>query len=104
AVMVTGHGSAPVQPPPVSSRSTEPGAGVPASMTIEFAGRSAAQVVPQSMPAGALVTVPLPDPALTTARATRGGPKPAETDPVPPLRAELSAGLPLTPVAALPSW
>src|SRR5574341_1084853 len=83
AVRLTGQGSAPLQPPPVSSRSTEPGAGVPVSVTVDPTRKSAAQVVPQSIPAGALVTVPLPDPALTTASVTvvggGGGPRPAKT-------------------------
>src|SRR5262245_63813875 len=71
-VRLTGHGSAPLQPPPVSSRSTEPVAGVPVSMTDDPARKSDAQLAPQSIPAGALVTVPLPDPDLTTVRISRG--------------------------------
>src|SRR5574341_300258 len=78
AVRLTGQGSAPLQPPPLNSRRTEPIAGVPVSVTVDPAGKSVAQVAPQSIPAGALVTVPLPDPALTTVRVSRG-PRPAKT-------------------------
>src|SRR5262245_38678262 len=77
-VRLTGHGSAPLQPPPVNSRSTEPDAGVPGRVTVEPARKSGAQLAPQSIPAGALVTVPLPDPALATVRVARG-PRPVKT-------------------------
>jgi hypothetical protein len=77
-VSVTGQGSAPLQPPPLKSRSTEPGAGVPVRVTVEPARKSPVQVGPQSIPAGELVTVPLPDPALATVSVSRG-PRPVKT-------------------------
>src|SRR5574341_1744401 len=102
AVRLTGQGSAPLQPPPLSSRRTEPIAGVPVSVTVEPARKSVAQVAPQSIPAGMLTTVPLPDPAVTTTRVSRG-PRPVKTYAAPACAAELSAWGPFTPVAALAS-
>ena len=57
----------PVQPPlqPVNA---EPASGVAVNMTEVPLPKSAAQVAPQVIPAGALVTVPVPVPALETVR------------------------------------
>ncbi len=54
----------PVQPPPLQPVKVEPAAGVAVSVTTVPVGNAVEQVAPQVMPAGALVTVPLPVPAL----------------------------------------
>jgi hypothetical protein len=69
----------PEQPPPDQPVKTEPVAGVAVS-TIELPDEKLAEhVVPHEMPAGALVTVPLPRPARTTANVTGAGAKAALT-------------------------
>jgi hypothetical protein len=68
-VIETVHVAAlPVQPPPDQLK-VEPVAGVAVSTTLSSAANKAEQVVPQLMPAGAEVTVPVPLPALVTFRA-----------------------------------
>ena len=57
-----------VQPVPVQPANVEPDAGVAARVTVEPLLKFAEHVLPQLMPAGELVTVPLPVPALTTER------------------------------------
>jgi hypothetical protein len=54
----------PLQPPPLQPTNTESAAGVAVKVTLPL--KLAEQVVPQSIPAGLLVTVPLPEPLLAT--------------------------------------
>ena len=58
---------APVQAPPLQPEKTDPAAGVAPSATDVRGVKAALHVAPQSIPAGALVTVPVPEPALPTA-------------------------------------
>ena len=57
----------------------EPAAGVAVSVTSVLGAKLAVQVAPQSIPAGALVTVPAPVPALLTVNATGIRVKPVPT-------------------------
>ena len=59
------EGFAPAQFP-VQLAKVEPGAGVAVSVTWGLPAKFAAQVPGQSMPAGALLTVPVPAPATLT--------------------------------------
>lgn len=54
----------PLHPPPLQPTKIEPAAAVAVSVTELFVGNEALQVAPQLMPAGLLVTVPVPVPAL----------------------------------------
>ena len=56
------------QPVPLHPAKVEPDAGVAVKGTTVSLLKLAEHVVPQLMPAGELVTVPLPVPALTTVR------------------------------------
>src|SRR2546422_8375468 len=69
----------PEQPPPVQPVKVEPAAGVAVSVTAVPLAKLAVHVAPQVMPAGALVTVPLPVPALLTVSAKIGRAKVAVT-------------------------
>lgn len=60
AVIVTVHVAVPEHPPPVQPVKTDPAAGVAASATLDPAANVAEQTLPQLMPAGVLVTLPLP--------------------------------------------
>jgi len=62
APSVTVHVPVPEQPPPLQPEKREPAAGVAVSVTAVPLANEAEQVAPQAMPAGALVTVPLPAP------------------------------------------
>ena len=66
AEIVTVQGPVPVQPPPLQPVKAEPTAGAAVSVTAVPLGKFAAQVAPQLMPAGLLVTVPALVPALET--------------------------------------
>jgi len=66
ALIVTVQEPVPVQPPPLQPVNVEPAAAVAVSVTDEPLVNEAEHVAPQEMPAGALVTVPLPAPALDT--------------------------------------
>jgi hypothetical protein len=55
-----------VQPVPDQPENIEPAAGVAVSVTKVPLLNEAEQVLPQLMPAGPLVTVPVPEPALAT--------------------------------------
>ena len=57
-----------VQPVPLQPPKVEPEAGVAVRVTMVPLLKFAEQVLPQLMPAGELVTVPVPVPALTTER------------------------------------
>ena len=54
----------PLHPPPLQPTTIEPAAAVAVIVTELFVGNEALQVAPQLMPAGLLVTVPVPVPAL----------------------------------------
>src|SRR5919197_6728174 len=56
---------------PLQPVKTEPGVGVAVRVTMVPYGKTAEQVPPQSMPAGALVTVPLPVPAFVNFRVEK---------------------------------
>ena len=58
----------PEQPPPLQPVKVEPAAGAAVSVTAVPLVKLAAQVAPQVIPAGELLTVPLPVPAGVTVR------------------------------------
>src|SRR5213083_245721 len=66
AFSVTMQVPVPEQPPPLQPEKVEPAVGVAVKVTEVPLANAAAQVVPQAMPAGALVTVPLPTPLELT--------------------------------------
>ena len=68
AEIVTVQVPVPEQPPPLQPVKVEPTAGAAVSVTSVPLVKLAAQVAPQVMPAGLLVTVPAPVPALETVR------------------------------------
>src|SRR5262245_41771613 len=63
---VTVHVPVPEQPPPLQPANVEPDAAVAVKVTVVPFVYVPEQVAPQLMPAGALVTVPLPVPAWET--------------------------------------
>ena len=65
ALSVTVHVPVPVQPP-LQPLKIEPAAGAAVKVTAVPLANAAAQVVPQAMPAGALVMVPVPAPLELT--------------------------------------
>src|SRR5215471_16599775 len=66
AFMVTTQVPLPVQPPPLQPAKVDPAAGAAVRVTMVPEVSEVEQVVPQLMPEGELVTVPLPAPALLT--------------------------------------
>ena len=66
AETVTVQVPVPAQPPPLQPLKVEPAAGAAVRVTAVPLVKLAEQVAPQVMPAGALVTVPVPVPALET--------------------------------------
>src|SRR5438034_9749452 len=79
AETVTTHDPVPEHPPPLQPVKVEPAAGAAVSVTAVPLVKLAEQVAPQVIPAGALVTVPLPAPALLTVSAKVGRAKVAVT-------------------------
>ena len=63
---------APEQPAPAHLVKVEPGAAVAVRVTVVPSWYSAVQLAPQLIPAGELVTVPLPLPPLLTLRVYEG--------------------------------
>src|SRR6058998_602398 len=114
---VTVQGPVPAQPPPLQPLKVEPAAGAAVSVTAVPLVKLAAQVAPQVMPAGALVTAPLPVPALLTVSVKVGvkvavtvvaaetvtthDPVPAQPPPLQPLKVEPAAGAAVS-VTAVP--
>ena len=69
AETVTVQAPVPVHPPPLQPVKVEPAAGVAVRVMVVPLAKLAEQVAPQLIPAGELVTVPLPVPAGVTVRA-----------------------------------
>ena len=118
AETVTTHDPVPEHPPPLQPVKVEPAAGVAVSVTAVPLPKLAAHVAPQVMPAGELVTVPLPVPALVMVRAKVGRlkvavtlvaaeivtvqvPVPVQPPPLQPLKIEPAAGVAVS-VTAVP--
>jgi len=66
ALIVTVQAPVPVQPPPLQPVKVELASGVLVKVTAVLLANGAEHVAPQAMPAGLLVTVPAPAPALLT--------------------------------------
>jgi hypothetical protein len=66
--IVTVHVVIPLHPPPLHPRNDDPPVGAAVNVTVEPELNVAAQVVPQLIPVGALVTVPVPLPDLEIVR------------------------------------
>src|SRR5262249_60763678 len=64
----------PLQPAPVHPVKVEPAAGAAVRVTTVRVVNDAEHVAPHGMPAGALVTAPVPVPDLLTGRGEDGGP------------------------------
>jgi hypothetical protein len=62
------HVPVPEQPPPLQPVNAEPGDGVAVKVTCVFVLKLKEQVEPQLIPAGLLVTVPVPVPVLLTVK------------------------------------
>src|SRR5439155_1548832 len=109
AERVTVQAPVPEQLPPLQPVKVEPAAGVAVSVTAVPLEKLAEQVAPQLIPAGELVTVPLPVPALLTVSAKLGrlkvavtvvaaesvstqAPVPEHPPPLQPLKVEPAAG------------
>src|SRR5207245_6402523 len=118
ALRVTVQAPGPEQPPPVQPLKVEPAAGAAVGVTAVPLAKLAAQVAPQVMPAGLLVTVPAPVPALETVsvkvgrakvavtvvaalRVTVQAPVPEQPPPVQPVKVEPAAALAVS-VTAVP--
>src|SRR5207253_964531 len=114
---VTTHVPVPEHPPPLQPLKVEPAAGLAVSVTAVPLAKLAEQVAPQLIPAGALVTVPLPVPALLTVSATVGRakvavtvvaalrvteqvPVPEQPPPLQPVKVEPPAGVAVSVTAA----
>lgn len=66
ASILTTHDGEPPAQSPLQPEKLDPDAGVAVMVTLRFRRKAFEHVLPQSMPAGALVTVPTPSPALLT--------------------------------------
>ena len=66
ALSVTVQAPVPVQPPPLQPVKVELASGVAVKVTAVPLANGAEHVAPQAIPAGLLVTVPAPAPALLT--------------------------------------
>src|SRR5207249_6497507 len=75
----TTHDPVPEHPPPLQPAKVEPTAGVAVSVAAVLLAKIAAQVAQQVMPAGEVVTVPLPVPTSLTVSAKVGRLKVAVT-------------------------
>ena len=70
ALSVTVQVPVPEQLPPLQPVNVDPAAGAAVKVTVVPPGNAAEHVAPQEMPAGALVTVPVPAPVLLTVSVT----------------------------------
>src|SRR4030095_2026552 len=95
ALIVTLQAPVPVQAP-LQPAKVEPVAGAAVRLTAAPLVNEAEQVAPQEMPAGVLVTVPLPVPDLVTVSAKDGKMKVAVTE-VAALTATAQGPVPVTP-------
>src|SRR6266567_7609513 len=77
--IVTVQAPAPEQPPPLQPPKIDPESGMAVSVTAVPLVKFVVQFAPHAIPAGVLVTVPLPVPALVTVRANVGTSKVAMT-------------------------
>src|SRR5207245_6842887 len=105
------HAPVPEQPPPVHPVKAEPLAGLAVRVTTVPLAKLAVHVAPQVIPAGLLVTVPAPVPALATLSGSVAAkvavtvvaaesvivhvPVPEQPPPLQPVKAEPAAGLAL---------
>src|SRR5881628_498365 len=118
ALRVTVQAPGPEQPPPLQPLKVEPAAGVAVSVTAVPLAKLAVQVAPQLMPAGLLVTLPAPVPALETVSVkvcrvkvavtvvaaesvTTHDPVPEHPPPLQPVKVEPAAGAAVS-VTAVP--
>src|SRR6266581_4777681 len=118
AESVTVQGPVPEQPPPLQPVKVEPATGVAVNVTAVPLAKLAEQVAPQLIPTGALVTVPLPVPALLTVSVnvwsvnvvvtvvaaesvTVQAPVPEQPPPLQPVKVEPAAGVAVN-VTAVP--
>src|SRR5881392_880412 len=117
ALRVTVQAPGPEQPPPLQPLKVEPAAGAAVSVTAVPLVKLAAQVAPQVMPAGLLVTLPAPAPALETVSVKVGvkvavtvvaaetvtthDPVPEQPPPLQPVKVEPTAGAAVS-VTAVP--
>src|SRR5437773_2486977 len=118
ALRLTLQAPGPEQPQPLQPLKVEPAAGAAVSVTAVPLAKLAAQVAPQVMPAGLLVTLPAPVPALETVsvkicrvkvavtvvaalRVTVQAPGPEQPPPLQPLKVEPAAGAAVS-VTAVP--
>src|SRR5205809_6063380 len=118
AERVTVQAPVPEHPPPLQPVKVEPAAGAAVSVTAVPLVKLAEQVAPQVIPAGALVTVPLPVPAVLTVRVkvcsvkvavtvvaresgTTHVPVPEHPPPLQPVKVEPAAGVAVS-VTAVP--
>ena len=69
ALMVTVQVPVPLHPPPLQPVKVEPPLGVAVKVTLVPLVKLVLQVLPQLIPAGLLVTVPVPVPLLVTVKA-----------------------------------
>src|SRR5262249_2294475 len=104
-VMLTTHVPVPSHPSPLQPVKWEPLVAMAVSVTLVSWSKAVRQVAPQSIPAGVLVTAPLPLPVLLTVRGTCGmksattgvlavkvtvqGPVPVHPPPFQPIKREL---------------
>jgi len=110
ALIVTVQGPVPEQPPPLQPVKVELASGVAVKVTAVPLANGAEHVAPQAIPAGLLVTVPAPAPALVTVRAkdctanvavtevaafnvTLQVPEPEQPPPLQPEKVEPAAGV-----------
>jgi hypothetical protein len=106
----TMHGPVPEQPPPLHPKKVEPVVATAESVTLLALGKLPVQVEPQLIPAGELVTVPVPTPAMlmvsatvctvklavtvvVALRVTEQLPEPEQPPPFHPVNVEPGAGL-----------